>query len=208
MESASGQHLDEVAEQARAALQEALDARIEQQKLPGLLMDIGLTLATALALGLVLWGIVRFHLRAIRSERLLPTVAIKVGGADLQPFLRTMERAAVKLTSFGLGVIAVYVWLTYVLGLYPMTRPLGGGLAGYLAGILVKLASGALSAVPGLFTVLVIFVLTRMIVRAVDSFFGAVEHGILSVSWLAPDTAKASRRLTNVLIWVFALTVA
>ncbi len=89
-----------------------------------------------------------------------------------------------------------------------MTRPLGGGLAGYLAGILVKLASGALSAVPGLFTVLVIFVLTRMIVRAVDSFFGAVEHGILSVSWLAPDTAKASRRLTNVLIWVFALTVA
>ena len=75
-------------------------------------MDIGLTLATALALGLVLWGIIRFHLRAIHSERLLPKVAIKIGGVDLQPFLQTMERAAVKLTPFGLGVITVYVWLS------------------------------------------------------------------------------------------------
>ena len=55
---------------------------------------------------------------------------------------------------------------------------------------------------------LVIFVLTRMVVRTVDGFFGAVEQGRLSVSWLAPDTAKASRRLTGVLIWIFALTVA
>jgi small-conductance mechanosensitive channel len=42
----------------------------------------------------------------------------------------------------------------------------------------------------------------------VDGFFRAVEEEAMTVTWLAPDTAKATRRLTAVLIWVFALTVA
>ena len=55
---------------------------------------------------------------------------------------------------------------------------------------------------------LVIFVLTRIIVRAVDGFYQTVERGAMSVSWLQADTAKATRRLTVVLIWIFAVTVA
>lgn len=208
VESASGESLEMTAKEAAAALQEALNARQEQLQLPTLLMDLGLTLGASVVLGLILWGVFWVHRRTLASERLLPSVEVKIGGIDLHPFLRAMERGAVKVTSFGVTAIAVYIWLTYVLGLYPLTRPLGDGLAGYLVGILVKLASGALGAIPGLFTVLVIFVVTRMVVRTIDSFFGAVEHGMLSVSWLAPDTAKASRRLTNVLIWIFALTVA
>jgi small-conductance mechanosensitive channel len=74
--------------------------------------------------------------------------------------------------------------------------------------LLATFADGALRALPGLFTVLVIFVLTRIIVRAVDGFFRTVERGAMSVSWLEADTAKATRRLTVVLVWVFAVTVA
>lgn len=203
-----GETLDQAVEQAVAALQGALDARHERERLSDILTDIGLALVATLALGLALWLVLRLHRRAMRSERLLPKVEVRVGGVDFHPYLHALERAAIKLTSLGLVVIAVYVWLTFVLRLFPLTRPWGEGLAGFLLNLLVHLGVGALGALPGLFTVLVIFVLTRLVVRTVDGFFGAVERGALAVSWLAPDTAKASRRLTNVLIWVFALTVA
>jgi len=204
----SGETLDALVGQAVAALQGAMDARHEQRRLPQVLKGIGLALAATAALGASLWFVVGIHRRALRSVQELTKVEVKVGGINLHPYLHALERAAIKLTSLGLTVIAVYLWLTFVFGLFPLTRPWGEDLAGFLIDLLTTLTSGALGALPGLFTVLVIFVLTRMLVRTVDGFFGAVERGALSVSWLAPDTAKASRRLTNVLIWVFALTVA
>jgi small-conductance mechanosensitive channel len=144
----------------------------------------------------------------MHRKRLLASAELRVGGISLGPMLAGLERGAVKLTSFGLGAIATYVWLTFVLRYFPWTRPWGDGLAQFFMDLLATLGAGALAALPGLFTVLVIFVLTRIVVRMVDGFFRAVEEEAMTVTWLAPDTAKATRRLTAVLIWVFALTVA
>ena len=204
----TGQTLDEIVDRAVTSLQEALDARHAQQSLPELFERMALALAATLVLALILWVIARVHRRAVSQERLLARVDIRVGGIGLRPHLRTIERAAIKLTSLGLGAIAIYFWLTLVLWLFPFTQPWGADLAGFLTDLAEQLATGVLGAVPGLFTVLVIIVLTRLVVQAVDGFFRAVEQGLIPVSWAAPDTAKASRRLTVVLIWVFALTVA
>ncbi len=204
----TGQTLDEIVALAVTNLQGALDARREQQDLPELLKRMALALAATLVLALILWVIARVHRRALSQERLLARVDIRVGGVGLRPHLRTIERAAIKLTSLGVGAIAVYFWLTLVLWLFPFTQPWGADLAGFLSDLVEQLATGILGAVPGLFTVLVIFVLTRLVVQAVEGFFRAVEQGLIPVAWAAPDTAKASRRLTVVLIWVFALTVA
>ena len=207
-DSSVGQTFEELVGKTVGNLQAALDARREQQKLPELLKGAGLSLLATILFAVVVWLIARFHRSVLRKERLLARLDIKVAGVALGPFFRGVERAAIKLTTFGLAVIATYVWLTFVFNEFPYTRPWGQGLANYLIDLLKTLAGGALGAVPGLFTVLVIFVLTRMVVRAVNSFFRAVEYEILSVHWMAPDTAKASRRLTVVLIWIFALTVA
>jgi hypothetical protein len=80
---------------------------------------------------------------------------IKVAGLDLQPVLTGLERAAIKATSFGLAAIAVYVWLTFIFGRFPFTRPWGDGLAEFMIGLLATFADGALQALPGFFTVLV-----------------------------------------------------
>ena len=65
-----------------------------------------------------------------------------------------------------------------------------------------------LAAVPRLFTVIVIFLLTRIIARIVNRIFLEIENGDLKVNWLNTDTARATRRLVIVLIWIFAVTVA
>ena len=65
-----------------------------------------------------------------------------------------------------------------------------------------------MEAIPGLFAVVVIFLLTRFVIRIVDAFFVAVEKDVVKLSMLQPDTARATRRITTALIWIFALTVA
>lgn len=204
----TGENLDQVVAQAVAKLQGALDARRAQQRLPDLLKRTAFALVATLVMALILWLILRVHRRALSQERLLAWVDLRVGGIGLRPHLRTIERAAIRLTSLGLGAIAIYFWLTLVLWLFPFSQPWGADLARFLTDLVEQLTTGILGAIPGLFTVLVIFVLTRLVVQAVDGFFRAVEQGLIPVSWAAPDTAKASRRLIVVLIWVFALTVA
>ena len=70
------------------------------------------------------------------------------------------------------------------------------------------LGTGLVRAIPGIFTVFVIFQLTRLVARVVDSIFRKAENGELALSWIHPDTARATRQMVIVLIWIFALTVA
>jgi small-conductance mechanosensitive channel len=235
-EDADGMTGETVEEQVRRAvdvLQEALDARREQRSLPLIFEGVALATAATLILAVLLWGVIKLQGRAMRRLRPpvslagtsdsigpvsteLPSikpagrkpVPIKVAGLDLEPILTGIERTAIKATGFGLAAILVYLWLTFLFGRFPFTRPWGEGLAEFMLDLLATFADGALQALPGLFTVLVIFVLTRIIVRAVDGFFRTVERGAMSVAWLEADTAKATRRLTVTLIWVFAVTVA
>ncbi|MGB4336692.1 MAG: mechanosensitive ion channel domain-containing protein [Chromatiaceae bacterium] len=204
----TGETLEAQVQRTVAALQEALDARREQRSLPLILEGVGLAAVATLLLVVLIWGVVRLHTRALRRQSLLAPTLIKAGGLQLAPIFGYVERAAIKGTSFGLVAIAVYLWLTFVFGRFPFSRPWGEKLAGFLLDMLAHFAEGGLQALPGLFTVLVIFVLTRIIVRAVDGFYQTVERGAMSVSWLQADTAKATRRLTVVLIWIFAVTVA
>jgi len=101
-----------------------------------------------------------------------------------------------------------YLWLTFVLKRFPFTYPLGLGLGKFLIELLTGLALGALGAIPGLFTVFLIFLFTRFLTRIVGAFFLSVENDALEVHWLQPETAKATRRLVIVVMWIFALTVA
>jgi hypothetical protein len=160
-DTVSGESLDALVQDAVASLQGALDARREQQSMPRMLKGLAWSLGATVALGVALWFVVRIHRRALRSVRGLLKVEVKVGGIDLHPYLHALELAAIKLTSLGLIVIAVYLWLTFVFGIFPLTQPWGRGLAGFLSGLLMTLATGAIGALPGLFTVLVIFVLQR-----------------------------------------------
>ena len=65
-----------------------------------------------------------------------------------------------------------------------------------------------LEALPALFTVLVIFVLTRLAIRIATIAFTAAEEGRISLPWVYPETAQPTRRLVDGLLWVFALALA
>lgn len=201
--------LEELGTEVAGRIQEILQALAEQRQWPNLLRAILLSLLATCVFILLLTGIVR--LRSRLRDALIRRLRLKtarLGGFDLRPHLRNLARGIVVLASWLLIIPVAYLWLTFVLRRFPFTRPWGDGLRGHLLELLTGLSLGALEAIPGLFTVFLIFFFTRFLTRIVGAFFQSVEREALHVHWLQPETAKATRRLVIVIMWLFALTVA
>jgi small-conductance mechanosensitive channel len=207
----SGETLKNAADFAVAQLLATLDARSRQRNWSLLLRAIGLSITATLVALFGIWLVIRVgrkalsRLRITTSERVHP---LTIGGINLQPLAMVLRRGAIKVTVWAAVITLAYLWLTFVLTRYPYSYPWGEHLGTFLINLFGRLGTGALHAVPGIFTVLVIFLLTRIAVRLIGGIFREVEERGQSTAWLHPDTARATRRLIVVLIWIFALIVA
>jgi small-conductance mechanosensitive channel len=65
-----------------------------------------------------------------------------------------------------------------------------------------------MEALPGLFTVLVILVITRVCTRLVSVLFNGVDRGSVSLPGVYAETAQPTRRIVVALLWLFALLAA
>ncbi len=207
----SGETLKEAADLGITRLRAALEARARQRNWPLMLRATGVSLSATLLFLSGLWLVVRgrrsilpyMEKAAERRARLLT-----IGGVSLHTHVITAGRRATKLVVWALGVILTYLWLTYVLMRFPYTHPWGEKLGAFLTELFKELGHGVVNAVPKIFTLFIIFLLTWVVVRLVNDFFREVEEGDIPVPWLDRETAWATRRLVVVLIWIFALTVA
>jgi small-conductance mechanosensitive channel len=205
----SDQTLDQVGQDVRARVEGVLRARAEAMRLPVLFRGIGLAIAGTLAFVAFVWGLLRVRLAMLaRLRALARRHSLRAMGVDVRPYALGVLEGLTRLTTLAGGLVAAYLWLTFVLSQFLYTQPWGTRLGRYLTGLLAGLGLGALEAVPGFFAVLVIFFVTRLVARAAGSFFSAVEQGRVTVAWLQPETAKATNRLAVVAIWLFGITVA
>jgi small-conductance mechanosensitive channel len=207
----SGETMKAAADQAVTNLRAALDARTRQQSWPLLLRATALSLTATVIAFLGIWLIIRAGRRSLsgleKSNR-ENAHRLAIGGINLQPLAMTVQRGAIKLTAWAAGITLAYLWLTFVLMRFPYSHPWGEQLGTFMIDLFKELGAGILKSIPGVFAVLVIFLLARIVVRLVSGFFSEVEEGNLRISWLHPETARATRRLIAVLIWIFALIVA
>jgi len=199
------------ADDAVARLQVALDESAELRS-PSRLARAGALAAsfTVLyvgALWLVLWTDRRAASRlAVSAERRLlrlPGGEALVRAADTG---RNIHRLFA-LISFVAGAALTYAWLTSVLTRFPYTRPWGESLRGALVAIGTAAAAKISAAMPNLFIVLVIALITRFLVKLATLFFAGMEEGRFTPGWMHPDTAAPTRRIVVALLWVGALVV-
>jgi small-conductance mechanosensitive channel len=139
------------------------------------------------------------------------TVA-KTGFADIDSLRASrvldFQRGLVTAVTIGLQLVVLYGVVSSVLELFPYTRPWGESLNGFLLTTVRNLALGAADAMPGLFTVVVILFVARLVARLIRIWFQAVEQGRVIARWVYPETAQPTRRILTTLVWVFAIIVA
>jgi len=213
VDTARAETLEQLAAAVASRLAAAVNVAREEHSLPHLLR--GLALA---AVATVLFLAALRLLRAARRLLLLrlPTAAgarlrsVSVGGFTLfsAEHLLRFARRVVDFAAWAVGLFLAYLWLAYVLTRFAYTRVWGEALGAYLTTTISQLALGALAAIPGLFTVVLILVATRWVTRIVGAFFDSVQGGAVSVPWLHADTANPKKRIAIALLWVFAIVVS
>lgn len=106
------------------------------------------------------------------------------------------------------GLLLGYVYLHYVLLLFPWTREFGNRLSDSVLGPLATLGLGAVGFIPDLVFLVVLALLTRALLRVVHVFFVRLGDGTLNLGNFDPDWAVPSDRIARILIIAFALVIA
>ena len=213
IDNLSGETIQGVTDQTVVRLKQAL-AEAGEARAPRALFLSALTALGALVLGLVAFWIIG-RVQQIVAGKLITAAEKTVAKskiADLE-MLRGMrlvnfERGLVTSSKVVLDLIVAYWVLTFGLRQFPYTRPWGESLRGFLVVTVENLGLGMVRALPGLFTVVLILLITRFLVRVIGVWFSAVERGRVSARWIYPETAQPTRRLLTALLWLFAIVVA
>jgi len=209
----AGETLQGITSQTVARTQLAMEEALEARRL-GLIVRAAAFAVLMLALGwLVLWGLRKIHRAASDKLTSMSEKQIaKSGLADVEAVrssrLLDFQRGVVSAIAALLQLVVIYAVLTFVLRQFPYTRPWGESLSGFLISTLETLGLGIIQGIPGLFTVVLIFLITRFVVRLVSLWFHAVERGRIKVGWLYPETSKPTRQIATGLLWLFAVVVA
>jgi len=115
---------------------------------------------------------------------------------------------AVRIVAILVALVAGYVYLNYVLVLFPWTRALGRSLTNILLQPLKTLATGFLAFIPDLVFLIILALITRWVLRLVRVFFNRVSAGETSFSGFEADWAKPTERIVRFALIAFALVIA
>lgn len=213
VDSSLGETRESVGLQARAALQNAIAESRESRDAKSLLHAASWALGASGAALLLVWLVLRARSRlSLRLQHWLqhhsqrvPWLGIAL--LDAQRLARLVRMLLNGLTLLILSLVA-FNWLGFVLARFPYTRAWGETLSSWLLGLAASVGTAIVGALPGLFTALVIFWMARGVNRALAGFFDRVQDGQLRLNWLQADVVMPTRRISNTLVWLFALAMA
>jgi len=204
----------DAARDAAQRLTEAIAASEEARDVERLLRSgIRAAVATGLAIALVLLirrGMSRAEIYLNRLADLSAEKLIVGGETFLQrDRLRNFSRRTLSLLQTLIRLLIAYQWLGYVLGQFPYTRPWGDQLRGFLVNTLGRVGLSIVDAMPGLMVVLLIFWLAHLATGLSNTFINRASLAPGgSLQWLDIETAKPTRRLATLVIWLFSLAIA
>jgi small-conductance mechanosensitive channel len=201
--------LEQAAERARHNLEDALIAVREQRRWPVLLLGLAHAAGVTAFLVFAYYVLNRVGLALLaRLERYRDALAARTSGVQMREYAVRLLINLLQLGRWVLIAVLVYAWLAYVLDHFPLTSPLGHGLAQFVLTLLDWIVEGSVAAIPSIVTIAVILAVARAIVQVIGQFFQSVQSGRTQVPFLQAETAGATRRIVTMLVWLLAVAVA
>ena len=208
---ASGETLPAAAGRVQKSLDRLVADHAEQQSLARILRSLAEALVALTLFAFVWAGVAR--LRAVTIAGIHARLhgagrGLRIVGHDVGTMVFTLAAFGCRILSLGLVLAAGYVAVTFALDRFPYTRPWAEQLQDLFVDSVTGLAQDAVHEIPNLLSVLIIFFVTRGLTRILGAWFATIESGEGRAGWLDPESARATRRLLVIGIWIFAATVA
>lgn len=202
--------LESARDEVLARMEEIKAARLEQRSAEAIAKGVtyALVATVILVVLLVLLRVLSRSLARNLERRIRRWKRLKFARVDLRVHVATLVEHLTHFFAILVGLYLFCVWVALVFNQFPLTAPLGSAFRDRLREFGMSLLSSAAGAIPGLITVAVILLLARWVARLVDRIIrglGAADDSAHAL--MAPDAAKATRRIAAVVIWVFSLVL-
>jgi small-conductance mechanosensitive channel len=214
LDATTGESLDQAAPAVAQRVEQALTDAVTAHR-PGVWLRaiaaslIGIFVGAALLIGL---GRIRHpitdRLSALMGKGVARSGLGQQHARRLRGLLDVFQQRLVAIAIVVLQLAVLYATVTFVLQRFVYTRPWGDSLSASLGNAVGTAGLAVANALPSIFTVFLIGVVTRGVLVLLEPWFDAVERGTLKLSWMYPETATTTRRLVKVLFWLFAAALA
>jgi small-conductance mechanosensitive channel len=106
-------------------------------------------------------------------------------------------------------ITAVQLFLTVpiIFSFFSATRNLASTLFGYIWNPVKNIVLGAVGYIPNLFTIIIIVLVTRYVLRALRFFADQIDKGKLVIPHFYADWAMPTLKILQVLLWAFTVAV-
>ena len=147
---------------------------------------------------------------AIRSFGERRIRSVRLGSYELLQATRLVGTLVTLIRWFRIltTTLLVYIWLLYVLSLFPWTRGISEAILGYILDPLRKFGAAILTALPDLFVLAIIAGITHYVNKFIRFFFDEVEKGRIVLPGFYSDWAIPTFKIVRFFVIAFALTLA
>jgi small-conductance mechanosensitive channel len=202
-----------VAELHQKRIAEAVERYRQDRSPTALLRAAVLALVATLLLVLLVFGARRAFTRfdAIAEHRYqerierLKAETRKIVQAER---LRAAMRGTISFLSAFSQLVLVLVYLDFVLGLWPWTRPAAARVLTVVLDPLQTMGTAFLGAIPGLVFIAILVLFTRYLLKVAHLFFSGIADGSVTLANFDRDWAWPTYRIVRLLVIAFTVVVA
>jgi len=107
-------------------------------------------------------------------------------------------------------ITAVQLFLTIpiIFSLFSATKDIASTIFGYILNPVKSIAFGAIGYIPNLFTLIIIVIVTRYVLKGLKFFAVQIEKGRLKIPGFYVEWAAPTYKILQVLLWAFTVAIA
>jgi len=157
---------------------------------------------------MVIWFLVRWLIR-----REMSAVEKRLSGRHMLKFVDgnsmvTIHHSAIRIVRAALLLALLVFYLNVVLSFFPWTFNLSASLFKLISTPFINFGHAFVRSLPDLFSLLVIVIIVRYILRSLNHIFNQIGEGKVRLRGFYPDWADPTFRLIRLFIIAFALVMA
>jgi small-conductance mechanosensitive channel len=105
-------------------------------------------------------------------------------------------------------LVLLFVYVDFSLALFPWTRPVAAKLTSWVVDPIITLGQGAVSFLPNVVFLAILFIVFRYVLKVMRLFFTGVERGTVTISGFDPDWSQPTYKIARLFVIGFGLVVA
>jgi len=201
-----------LAEKQLTVVKEALNKELKSKSIKNILLQAGLTILVVLIIYFLIKYINKlfvFTRKWLINAKGRILKGIKFKGYEFLDTDRELKVALFlnSILRWVVIVIVLYLALPILFSIFPWTRGWAEKLFGYVLDPLSNVLTAIFNYIPNLFTIGVIYFVTRYVVQFVEFLAGEIEKGSFVISGFYPDWAKPTFGIVKVLMYAFMFIV-